>query len=115
MAVVAAAKQIPLMLSGLASLRIKETDRIAALQTELAKFGAAMRDIGGGRFRVEADSFSVDNQTVSTYHDHRMAMAFAPLALLGPLAVAAPAVVRKSFPDFWEELAGVGFSISHRV
>ncbi|WP_303312022.1 3-phosphoshikimate 1-carboxyvinyltransferase [Hymenobacter sp. BT730] len=110
-AVVAAALEIPLDMTGLESLRIKETDRIAALQTELAKFGAALADLGQGRFRVTATNFHVQNQTIETYHDHRMAMAFAPLALRGALTIAAPQVVRKSYPQFWKELEKAGFEI----
>ena len=111
-AVVAAALGRPVELTGLDSLRIKETDRITALQTELAKFGGALRDLGAGRFRAESAGFAVRGQVVATYHDHRMAMAFAPLALRGPLAIEAPAVVRKSYPQFWQELAKAGFAVS---
>ncbi|UOQ96981.1 3-phosphoshikimate 1-carboxyvinyltransferase [Hymenobacter sp. 5317J-9] len=108
-AVVAAALNQPVEMTGLESLRIKETDRIAALQTELAKFGGGLRDLGEGRFRAESSGFAVRGQSVATYHDHRMAMAFAPLALRGPLAVEAPSVVKKSYPRFWKELAKSGF------
>lgn len=111
-AVVAAALARPVELTGLDSLRIKETDRIAALQAELAKFGGDLRDLGEGRFRAESAGFAVQGQSVATYHDHRMAMAFAPLALRGPLAIEAPAVVRKSYPQFWNELAKRGFVVS---
>ncbi|UOQ74532.1 3-phosphoshikimate 1-carboxyvinyltransferase [Hymenobacter cellulosilyticus] len=111
-AVVAAALGVPLVLTGLESLRIKETDRIAALQAELAKFGGALVDEGDERFRVPVAEFHVAGQTVETYHDHRMAMAFAPLALRGPLTVLAPTVVRKSYPQFWSELQKVGFEVS---
>ena len=111
-AVVAAALARPVEMTGLESLRIKETDRIAALQTELAKFGGRLRDLGAGRFRAESEGFAVRGQPVATYHDHRMAMAFAPLALRGPLAIEAPTVVRKSYPQFWKELAKAGFVIS---
>ena len=111
-AVVAAALNRPVDLTGLESLRIKETDRIAALQMELAKFGGALREVSEGRFRAESAGFVVNNQSVATYHDHRMAMAFAPLALRGPLRVEAPAVVKKSYPQFWQELAKTGFVIS---
>ena len=111
-AVVAAALNRPVELTGLDSLRIKETDRIAALQTELGKFGGGLRDLGAGRFRAESAGFAVRGQVVATYHDHRMAMAFAPLALRGPLAIEAPAVVRKSYPQFWQELAKAGFAVS---
>ena len=108
-AVVAAALGVPAVLTGLQSLRIKETDRIAALQTELAKFGATLTEREPGEFHVAASSFAVQSQTVATYHDHRMALAFAPLALRGPLTLESPAVVRKSFPQFWQELEKLGF------
>ena len=111
-AVVAAALAIPIDMTGLESLRIKETDRIAALQTELAKFGGGLREVAAGRFRAESAGFAVDNQTVATYHDHRMAMAFAPLAMRGPLTIESPNVVRKSYPQFWKELADSGFVIT---
>lgn len=111
-AVVAAALARPVDMTGLESLRIKETDRIAALQIELAKFGGDLRDLGEGRFRAESNGFTVGNQSVATYHDHRMAMAFAPLAMRGPLAIESPSVVRKSYPQFWKELAKSGFAVS---
>lgn len=111
-AVVAAALNRPVDLTGLESLRIKETDRIVALQTELAKFGGDLRDLGEGRFRAESRDFGVRGQLVATYHDHRMAMAFAPLAMRGALRVEAPTVVRKSYPQFWKELAKSGFVIT---
>lgn len=108
-AVIAAAKSVSVEMTGLESLRIKETDRILALQTELAKFGATLTEIKPGVFRVAATDFQVNGQTIATYHDHRMAMAFAPLALLGSLTIEAPQVVRKSYPSFWAELEQVGF------
>ncbi|GAA4370750.1 3-phosphoshikimate 1-carboxyvinyltransferase [Hymenobacter saemangeumensis] len=111
-AVVAAALGLPITMKGLQSLRIKETDRIAALQVELAKFGAALTEGAPGAFQVSASGFRVSGQTVATYHDHRMAMAFAPLALLGPLQIESPAVVRKSYPRFWDELSAAGFQVS---
>ena len=111
-AVVAAALGRPVEMTGLESLRIKETDRIAALQTELAKFGGDLRQVAEGRFRAESTGFLVANQTVATYHDHRMAMAFAPLAMRGPLTIEAPTVVKKSYPQFWQELAKSGFVTS---
>ncbi|SFQ48209.1 3-phosphoshikimate 1-carboxyvinyltransferase [Hymenobacter arizonensis] len=111
-AVIAAARGLPVEMTGLESLRIKETDRIAALQTELAKFGGDLRDMGEGRFRAESSGFIVNNQSVATYHDHRMAMAFAPLAMLGSLTIESPGVVKKSYPQFWRELAKSGFTVS---
>jgi len=110
--VVAAALGRPLRLTGLDSLRIKETDRIAALQTELRKFGADLPEVEPGVFEVQAPSFHVSGQTVDTYEDHRMAMAFAPLAMRGPLVVHEPLVVRKSYPSFWRALAAVGMALA---
>ena len=111
-AVVGAALGVPLRLTGLASLRIKETDRILALQTELAKFGGALTETAPGVFDVTSANFRVTGQTVETYEDHRMAMAFAPLAMLGPVHIENPGVVRKSYPQFWKELAKASFVIS---
>lgn len=107
-AVVAAALAVPLRLTGLDSLRIKETDRIAALQNELRKLGADMVEVEAGVFEIQSTGFKVDGQQIETYEDHRMAMAFAPLALRGPLTIAEPGVVRKSYPSFWHELEQVG-------
>ncbi|MGI4969299.1 MAG: 3-phosphoshikimate 1-carboxyvinyltransferase [Janthinobacterium lividum] len=107
-AVVAAALAVPLRLTGLDSLRIKETDRIAAIQNELRKFGADMVEVAPGVFEIQSTSFEVDGQEIETYEDHRMAMAFAPLALRGPLTLVEPGVVRKSYPSFWRELEKVG-------
>ena len=109
-AVVAAALAVPLRLSGLASLRIKETDRIAALQAELRKLGADMPEVAPGVFEVQSAGLIVEGQEIDTYEDHRMAMAFAPLAIRGPLRVREPQVVRKSYPSFWQALAAVGVS-----
>ena len=111
MAVVAAALGRPLRLRGLHSLRIKETDRIAALQAELRKFGADMPEVAPGVFEVQPGSFKVEGQEIDTYEDHRMAMAFAPLAMRGPLAVREPQVVRKSYPSFWRALAAAGMTV----
>ncbi|MCU0430247.1 MAG: 3-phosphoshikimate 1-carboxyvinyltransferase [Cytophagaceae bacterium] len=109
-AVICAAKGIECTMSGLESLRIKETDRIAALQIELKKFGADMVELEKDTtYRVVPGSFNVNNQFVHTYKDHRMAMAFAPLALLGELRIEAPEVVEKSYPHYWEDLKKVGF------
>ncbi|MDO7849516.1 3-phosphoshikimate 1-carboxyvinyltransferase [Hymenobacter sp. M29] len=111
-AVVGAALGVPLRLTGLASLRIKETDRILALQTELAKFGATLAETAPGVFDLTSENFQLDGQTVETYEDHRMAMAFAPLAMLGPVHIENPGVVRKSYPQFWKELAQRGVVVS---
>lgn len=100
--------QISCKLTGLQSLKIKETDRLKALKTELSKFGAQVE--------IDADSLQLypskkfkSNVLVKTYNDHRMAMAFAPLALKIPLSIENPKVVSKSFPGFWEALEACGF------
>ncbi len=109
-AVICAAKGVPGVLSGLESLRIKETDRIAAIQNELRKFGADLLELEKDvTYQVKPGNFRVDGQIVDTYKDHRMAMAFAPLALLGELTIDNPSVVDKSYPHFWEDLKKAGF------
>jgi 3-phosphoshikimate 1-carboxyvinyltransferase len=92
-------------LSGLGSLRIKETDRILALRQELSKLGVELQE--GSDFLV-FDGSKVQRQTMplDTHQDHRMAMSLAPLALvLGELEMLNPDVVRKSYPRFWDEMS----------
>lgn len=109
-AVVLAAKGVEGTLTGLQSLRIKETDRIAAIQNELRKFGADMIEIEKDiTYKVLPGTFKVNGQSVHTYEDHRMAMAFAPLALLGKVTIEEPDVVNKSYPLYWDDLKKVGF------
>ena len=109
-AVICAAKKIPCRMHGLESLRIKETDRIAALHTELSKFGSGLEEVEKDKtYDVILGNFNVDNQTVATYKDHRMAMAFAPLAVLGTLTIENPEVVEKSYPHFWTDLKVLNF------
>ncbi|CAM3996979.1 3-phosphoshikimate 1-carboxyvinyltransferase [Flavobacterium antarcticum] len=100
-------------LTGLHTLKIKETDRLEALKTELSKLGATIS--------VTADSLLLkaapkdfdysENVSIATYQDHRMAMAFAPLALKTSLLIEDAEVVSKSYPDFWEDLKRIGISI----
>lgn len=109
-AVVCAAKGIACTLTGLESLRIKETDRIAALQNELRKFGSDLIEIEADKvYKVSGAGFNASPQSIATYKDHRMAMAFAPLALLTELTIEAPEVVEKSYPHYWDDLKKVGF------
>ena len=110
MIVLCAAKGISATFSGLQSLRIKETDRIAALQNELLKFGVKLEDVGNEVFHLSG-TFAMSHQVINTYNDHRMAMAFAPLALLGKISIDDPDVVVKSYPNFWKEMASVGFEV----
>jgi 3-phosphoshikimate 1-carboxyvinyltransferase len=108
-AVVCAAKGIAAEMTGLESLRIKETDRIAALQKELGKIGGDLEDLGGEVFRVKPATRIGGQPQFHTYEDHRMAMAFAPLGLLTPVVIEETHVVRKSYPRYWENLASMGF------
>jgi 3-phosphoshikimate 1-carboxyvinyltransferase len=113
--VVCAAKGIHGKFTGLESLRIKETDRIAALQTELAKLGASLEDHENHWKLNPSIQPRMDNLNFHTYLDHRMAMAFAPLATLAPIKMDDPAVVRKSYPRFWEDVKDVGFKVEIEV
>jgi 3-phosphoshikimate 1-carboxyvinyltransferase len=95
---------------GLQTLRIKETDRLAALQKELAKIGANL-EIGPDYLKLLNGANHWDEQVFESYKDHRMAMALAPLALLNPIVIEDPDVVKKSYPNFWEDLIAAGFKI----
>lgn len=99
--------------TGLETLKIKETDRIAALQNELAKFGVRLFEEEPGKYRLDCSKkHNPDQVTFSTYEDHRMAMAFAPLALvMNDVVIEEPNVVEKSYPLFWKHLQKVGFKI----
>jgi len=98
----------PFHFKGLESLRIKETNRIAALIAELQKLGKHIEAIGEGELRYTAQNDSSPTQpiTIATYDDHRMALAFAPAALLFPqLSIEHPEVVAKSYPHYWRDLS----------
>nr|WP_316931920.1 3-phosphoshikimate 1-carboxyvinyltransferase [Rufibacter radiotolerans] len=109
-AALAAGLGVEVEMTGLESLRIKETDRIAALQFELVKLGAELREIAPDVFKVFLPNKPETEPTIHTYEDHRMAMAFAPLALKYPVIIDEPKVVRKSYPRYWDELQKAGFS-----
>ncbi|TAE00009.1 MAG: 3-phosphoshikimate 1-carboxyvinyltransferase [Bacteroidetes bacterium] len=111
-AVIAAAKGISLKMRGLQSLRIKETDRISALVTELAKINAPTMVIGDSELHILPAKIKAPSQNIHTYQDHRMAMAFAPLALKFGLKITEPAVVDKSYPNFWADFGKVGFEMN---
>ncbi len=113
MAVLCVLKKVPFRFSGLETLKIKETDRIAALQNELAKLGATINEPRHGELGWDGtiDTSKIPEQlTISTYEDHRMAMAFAPAAIHFPgMVIEHPNVVTKSYPKFWDDLQKVGF------
>ena len=98
-------------LFGLHTLKIKETDRLEALKIELSKLGANVK-VTNNSFHL-APTFSINNGiSIETYNDHRMAMAFAPLALMTPIIINNPDVVTKSYKDFWKDLKSLNFNLS---
>ena len=104
---------IPFHFTGLGNLRIKETDRIEAMKTEMRKLGYVLDDsveteLSWNGERCEAE----EKPVIDTYEDHRMAMAFAPTAiLLGEIRINNPEVVTKSYPGYWDDLRKAGFTI----
>jgi 3-phosphoshikimate 1-carboxyvinyltransferase len=103
--------QIKCKLTGLHTLKIKETDRLEALKNEIYKFGTSI-DITDDSLHLSDFKPLISGAIVETYNDHRMAMAFAPLALKTSFSINEAEVVSKSFPDFWENLAELGFNSS---
>lgn len=97
-------------LSGLHTLKIKETDRLVALKNELSKLGASIR-VTNDSLHLEPVQDFKPNQTIATYSDHRMAMAFAPLGLKVSHQIADADVVTKSYPGFWNDLQQIGFEV----
>ncbi|WP_397363639.1 3-phosphoshikimate 1-carboxyvinyltransferase [Olleya sp. R77988] len=98
-------------LTGLHTLKIKETDRLVALKTEIEKLGGQV-NITDNSLTLEASKAILKNVTINTYNDHRMAMAFAPLALKTPINIQDYKVVSKSYPTFWDDLDALGFTFS---
>ena len=107
---VCAMKKVHGEFTGLESLRIKETDRIAALQSELRKLGAILEE-DSGRWKIHPGDLPSAKPFIKTYHDHRMAMGFAPVAVQMDIDIEAPEVVNKSYPSFWDDLTAMGFTI----
>lgn len=95
---------------GLHTLKIKETDRLKALYIELTKLGAKIK-VTNESLHLSPHTNFIKNCSISTYNDHRMAMAFAPLALKIPLKIEESSVVSKSYPDFWNDLRKLNFEI----
>ena len=104
--VVAAVKNIVLHLTGVESLKVKETDRVLALQNELKKLGAELREMKANELYTVSGSFISQGivPEIDTYDDHRMAMAFAPVGLLREIVIHEPGVVAKSYPSFWKHV-----------
>jgi len=105
--VIAAVKNISLTLTGLESLKVKETDRVVALQNELKKLGATLTEKEANHlYEVKGDFTAVSTiEPIETYDDHRMAMAFAPVAMQKEITLLDPMVVNKSYPSFWKHIS----------
>ena len=103
---------VPFHFTGLQTLKIKETDRIAALKTEMAKLGYQLEAINDCELKWDGLKSQISNSPIDTYDDHRMALAFAPLAMKSPISINNPQVVSKSYPRFWEDLESANFNIS---
>lgn len=112
--VTACLSDMPFRISGLETLLVKETDRIAALKREMQKLGYPLAYSEKGLLEWDGSRTEAEpHPAIATYGDHRMAMAFAPAALRFPgLVIEHPEVVGKSYPDFWKHLANVGFVIT---
>lgn len=100
-------------LIGLHTLKIKETDRLVALKNEIKKLGTNLV-ITDHSLCLKSSNDLIPNVTIATYNDHRMAMAFAPLAIKTPLSIENAEVVSKSYPDFWRDLTSLGFDINQK-
>lgn len=114
-AVTCAMLDIPFRFTGLQSLKIKETDRLAALQNELRKLGYVLRITDGNTLEWTGEKDDAKpNPVIATYEDHRMAMAFAPVALCrnDGIRIVHPSVVTKSYPSYWDDLQKAGFERS---
>ena len=98
-------------LTGLHTLKIKETDRLVALKTEIEKLGGKV-EITDKSLHLSASNTTKELVSIATYNDHRMAMAFAPLALKASIIIEDAMVVSKSYPTFWDDLKSLGFKIT---
>ena len=111
--VTCAALDIPFHFKGLATLKIKETDRIEALKREMAKLGYVIHDANDSELYWDGERCEPQLELgIDTYEDHRMALAFAPFAMKQEgLIINNPQVVTKSYPKFWKDLKSTGFEI----
>ena len=111
--VACAAKGVPFHFKGLSTLKIKETDRIEAMKTEMRKLGYVIKDLNNSELIWDGERCKPSmEQGIDTYEDHRMALAFAPYALVSDsITINNPHVVTKSYPAFWDGLRHAGFTI----
>ena len=102
--------------TGLRTLKIKETDRIEALKTEMRKLGFVLHDKNDNELIWDGERCEpAEDASIDTYEDHRMALAFAPVAFKQPVTINNPQVVTKSYPDFWNHLSLAGFDIQKEI
>ena len=102
--------------TGLRTLKIKETDRIEALKTEMRKLGFVLHDKNDSELIWDGERCEpAEDTSIDTYEDHRMALAFAPVAFKQPVTINNPQVVTKSYPDFWDHLSLAGFDIQKEI
>ena len=110
------ARDIPFHFTGLHSLKIKETDRIAALINELRKLGYVLHEPADGALAWDGTRCpAAAHPSIATYDDHRMALSFAPVVLLRPLTIEHPEVVSKSYPGFWQDVEGIIGECKYRI
>ena len=111
-AVTCFAESVACNLTGLHTLKIKETDRLVALHDELSNLGANI-SVTDKSLHLEKSTVIHENIAIKTYNDHRMAMAFAPLAFMVPIQILDAEVVTKSFQKFWEDMQQIGIKIDN--
>jgi len=109
--VVAVIKGIKLTMTGLESLKIKETDRVMAMKKELLKIGGLLNE-ENGIWRLKSSTVPDYIETIETYEDHRMAMAFAPVCMIKATTIRNIEVVKKSYPGYWAHLKSVGINFN---
>ena len=109
--VVAAIKGIKLIMTGLESLKIKETDRVQAMKKELLKIGSLLHE-ENRYWKLTPGTIPENIETIETYDDHRMAMSFAPICMIKPLTIKNIDVVKKSYPGYWVDLKSVGITFN---
>ena len=106
--------KVDCVLTGLKTLLIKETNRLLALKNEIKKLGTKVT-ITDDSLSFSIPNKIIDNVSIDTYQDHRMAMSFAPLSLLTNISINNPDVVSKSYPNFWNDLEKIGVKINIEI
>jgi len=105
-------KGIPFHFTGLSTLKIKETDRIEALKTEMRKLGYVLTDLKNCELKWDGTRCETAPDTsIDTYEDHRMALSFAPASMKQQMVINNPLVVSKSYPRYWDDLKSAGFRV----